>query len=300
MQRLQEIVKTCGFKTITKFLKEDLPQAHFVPKEENFGIAVSRKEEVLRKCDWWVLPVGLMCASCFNQVPNVFPTSTSDKRVCRACSRGNFPQTSQAKGAKLSMVRYPPFSTKGVNHVAFVGRQSRGHFLTEQSFDGLKSFARQWSDFPFRTTKIQNWVGCFGANGSALATHSAMHEKLDKNPNGTTFIPLSELVFRLCAFHRPGCDHVTIVFYNFTSFTVKSQNLMEILSDFEKANVILKDVSFVSYGNPDETRLWIMFSKISIEHEQQMDMDMENSVRKHSRNSLFFIIHLRVLYEMLN
>ncbi|XP_045027437.1 uncharacterized protein LOC116919777 [Daphnia magna] len=76
-----------------------------------------------------------------------------------------------------------------------------------------------------------------------------MHEKLNKNPNGNTFIPLSELVFRLCAFHRPGYDHVTIVFYNFTSFTVKSQNLMAILSDFEKASVTLQDVSFVSYGN---------------------------------------------------
>ncbi|KZS08407.1 Uncharacterized protein APZ42_027621 [Daphnia magna] len=76
-----------------------------------------------------------------------------------------------------------------------------------------------------------------------------MHEKLDKNPNGTTFLPMSELVFRLSAFHRPGCDHVTIVFHNFTSFTVKSQNLTAILSDFEKANVMLKDVSFVSYGN---------------------------------------------------
>ncbi|KAK4025010.1 hypothetical protein OUZ56_010516 [Daphnia magna] len=187
-----------------------------------------------------------MCASCFNQVPNSYPTNTTDKRVCKAYYRGNFPQTSQAQEAKLSMVRYPPFTTKGVNHVAFVGRQSRGRFLTEQSFDGLKSFSRQWVK---RTTKIQNWVGFFGANGSALATHSAMHEKLDKNPNGTTFLPMSELVFRLSAFHRPGCDHVTIVFHNFTSFTVKSHNLTAILSDFEKANVMLKDVSFVSYGN---------------------------------------------------
>ncbi|KAK4023956.1 hypothetical protein OUZ56_009348 [Daphnia magna] len=247
-QRLQEIVKTC-FETITKFLKEDLPQAHVVPKEENFSVAVSRNEEVLKKCDWWELPEGLMCASCFNQVPNVFPTRTFDKRVCRACCRGSFPQTSQATEAKLSMVRYPPFSTIGVNNVAFVGRQSRGNFLTDKSFDCLKLLAREWSDFPFRTTKIQNWVGCFGARGSGLATYSAMHEKLNKNPNGNTFIPLSELVFRLCAFHRPGYDHVTIVFYNFTSFTVKSQNLMAILSDFEKASVTLQDVSFVSYGN---------------------------------------------------
>ncbi|KAI9557264.1 hypothetical protein GHT06_017087 [Daphnia sinensis] len=53
-----------------------------------------------------------------------------------------------------------------------------------------------------------------------------MHVKLDENPNGTTFLPMSEVVSRLSAFNQPGCDHVTIVFYNFISFTVKPKNLV--------------------------------------------------------------------------
>ncbi|KAI9559460.1 hypothetical protein GHT06_013450 [Daphnia sinensis] len=100
----------------------------------------------------------------------------------------------------------------------------RGIYLTEQSFEGLKAFARQWS---------------------------AKHETLEnKNSNGVTYLPIYQLVARLSTLHRPGLNKVTIaVFYNFTSFTVKPKNLTAILSDFEKTNVMLKDVSFVSYGN---------------------------------------------------
>ncbi|KAI9558467.1 hypothetical protein GHT06_015254 [Daphnia sinensis] len=114
---------------------------------------------------------------------------------------------------------------------------------------------------------IQSIVGFFGAHGSALATYRAMHGKVDKNANGITFLPMSELVMRLSAFHRPGIDKVTIVFHNFTSLTVKSQNLMAILSDFQKANVMAKDVSFVSYGNIStlltlfSIRLWLAVTR---------------------------------------
>ncbi|KAK4036461.1 hypothetical protein OUZ56_028515 [Daphnia magna] len=225
LQRFDNIIKTVGFESLSAIISEEFPKANVALTELHFGISLPTNEEIFKLCDWWDLPEGLICANCYSQVPLVTATNDYRKRVCDSCHKKYFQQVARAHDVSLAMVRYPPFTTNRVTHIAFVGRQSRGDALSEESFEILQKFSREWSGFPFRKTNIQNYIGNFGGHGSALALYSSMTGKLTKNSNGITFFPLSELIARQSCFFRQGLDHIAIVFYAFTSLSVKAKNL---------------------------------------------------------------------------
>ncbi|KAK4005527.1 hypothetical protein OUZ56_007233 [Daphnia magna] len=243
LQRLNNIIITVGFESISAMIHEEFSKANVVPTELHFGVSLPSYEEIFRKCDWWDLPEGLMCSKCYNQVSNLFLSKDFKKRVCDTCVKDRDQQVAQSHEVSLKLLKYSQFTTNSVNHIAFVGRQSRGRPLSNESFEILKEFSRNWSDFPLRTTSIQNDIGNFGGNGSALAVYSAMNTRLLKNSNGNTFLPLSELIARLSCFYRPGLDHITIVFYTFTALSVKAQNLLRIILDLQKANIPKQNIN---------------------------------------------------------
>ncbi|KAK4012911.1 hypothetical protein OUZ56_025161 [Daphnia magna] len=102
-------------------------------------------EEIFKLCDWWDLPEGIICGNCYSQAPFVTSTNNYQKRVCESCQKKCFQQAARSHDVSLAMVRYPPFTTNRVTHIAFVGRKSRGEPLSEESFEILQKFSREWS-----------------------------------------------------------------------------------------------------------------------------------------------------------
>ncbi|KZS06413.1 Uncharacterized protein APZ42_030145 [Daphnia magna] len=167
VQRLNNIISTVGFESISAMIHEEFPKGFLYRQMKKFSENAN----------------GGIC----QKVSNLFPSKDFKKRVCDTCVKDRDQQVAQSHDVSLKLLKYPPFTTNSVNHIAFVGRQSRGRPLSNENFEILKEFSRNWSDFPLRTTSIQNDIGNFGGNGSALAVYSAMNTRLLKNSNGNTF-----------------------------------------------------------------------------------------------------------------
>ncbi|KAK4037579.1 hypothetical protein OUZ56_029610 [Daphnia magna] len=124
--------------------------------------------------------------------------------------------------------------------------------------------------FPLRNTTIQNLVGCFGGNGSALALHKAMTSHIDKNSQGETFEPLAYLIPRVNCVYLPGIDKVMIVFYKFSALTVKASNLISFILDFVEIKIQPKDIMFVAYGNATKNKATI-FAPIVVKGDEMLN-----------------------------
>ncbi|KZS18391.1 Uncharacterized protein APZ42_014892 [Daphnia magna] len=225
------------------------PEPDYIPTPLNFGISLPNNIDIFQSADWWDLPPGIMCSNCYNQVPNTYPIQQQSERVCLSCKRENFPLKTRSNEFRMKKMRFPPITNLAVNHIAVIGRQSRGKCLKSDCFHALVKFTRCWQNFPHRNTMTQNLVGYFGGHGSALALHSTMTRHLIKNSKKETYEPFSYILPRLNCYYRPGIDKITIVFYTFSALTVKPSNLISFILDFVEIKIPPKDVIFVAYGD---------------------------------------------------
>ncbi|KAK4007732.1 hypothetical protein OUZ56_012885 [Daphnia magna] len=112
------------------------------------GISLPNNNNVFHLADWWDLPPGIMCSNCYNQVSNTYPVRLHEERVCLSCSRGNLPLKTRSHKFGMKTMSFPPITNLAVNHIAVIGRQSRGKCLQSDSFSDLVKFTRCWQNFP--------------------------------------------------------------------------------------------------------------------------------------------------------
>nr|CAH0108887.1 unnamed protein product [Daphnia galeata] len=110
------------------------------------------------------------------------------------------------------------------------------------------------SDFPNKSSHVYNYVDCYGAHGSGLATYETQSKTINKGIDNYKYEAINNIVNRLHLLYIPGLDKVTFVMNKIAGFTVKIQNVLKFLQDLEERNIPRSDVCFVFYGSKSEKR----------------------------------------------
>ena len=96
---------------------------------------------------------------------------------------------------------------------------------TEDTTLSLLSFL--FSDFPNKSSHVYNYVDCFGAHGSGLATYETQSKTINKDIENYKYEAINNIVNRLHLLYIPGLDKVTFVMNKIAGFTVKIQNVVK-------------------------------------------------------------------------
>ena len=158
-----------------------------------FGVRLRYFVGLVEFCPTWPLVWFLLTDGFF--VADAFFTSL-------LCTTAYIPCLRKIKGI-LCLVTYLNFfkmkSPRQIQHPTFFFRIPFCGLFISQIFC-LFLF---YSEFPDRLTHIVNYVDCYGANGSGLATYENMRFTLAKDAKNYKYEPINDLVNRLQLIHLP-------------------------------------------------------------------------------------------------
>jgi hypothetical protein len=248
-RRLQQMVDSVGYENFSQEIVNDvtIPDGEEeLPTDVDIGMAVdvdSSDSSVFRHLNFFEgLKSGLKCPICFGPDWTLSKMPKSEKLGCYYCAHNAFHDHERPE-SDIKTLKYQerPLTELLLNHVACVGRSSRGYSIPHSSFENLIKFSQEWSSFPHRLSHISNHVDCFGAHKSGL-TNDDMPFTTRKSAENYKYQAIDDLVNRLQVISLPRHDKVTFIMYRISGLTCKVQNLLKLISDLELIHIPSTDV----------------------------------------------------------